>query len=576
MSNVNKDIVKQPLVEVYDNIPQIQNIIINESETTNPITQEKLKRVDGKYIIGMIEGEFFKPDGMSRNKRFYPRALWERVLKNPDIKSSFINSNMFGEIGHSQGIVDDFVLRRGEASHFIDELWIDEQGRGMGRAYILNTPVGQFLKTYMGAGCKLKVSTRGAGTFCEGIQHDGYPVIDESTYELYTVDFVIRPGFLETNPQLKESFENICINSNNKTTKQSVQENVTKKGENSMTMDAEAFVKHLQEELKTKNEKINSLEEELKAQREQLTDLNSQLKTSQQIAEDFKPYKELNQSAEEIKEAFEQSKVALEEKEQKITSLQETINKYEEKAGTFEELQEATNLSTKAVLALSKYQKLGAYNDLKELKESASKAVQYLQESKQLKQTAVKALKALKEYTELGTISELKELKETATKIVSHQEKKVKLKEALELSKKFKCSVESASKLIEKFGVQEAEKTLGNLLETQKPNKKVEGKSLLKEEATATINPKATEPAEKYLKKGLLQNLKAADFNKEALGSETSMKLTDVKPINTTVKKLSSEYGAPKVEKPKNVATDNKEITPEQADKAAKAVLNKQ
>lgn len=575
VSNNSKKTIKQSLVEVYDDITQVQNIIVNESETNNPITQEKLKRVDGKYIIGMIEGEFFKPDGLSRNRRFYPRALWERVLKNPEIKSSFINSNMFGEIGHSQGIVDDFVLRRGEASHFIDELWIDERGRGMGRAYILNTPVGQFLKTYLGAGCKLKVSTRGAGTFCEGIEHDGYPVIDESTYELYTVDFVIRPGFLETNPQLKESFENICINSNNKTITKQIEENVTKKGENSMTMDAEAFVKHLQEELKTKNEKINSLEEELKAQREQLSDLNNQLKNSQQIAEDFKPYKELNQSAEEIKEAFEQSKVALEEKEQKITSLQETINKYEEKAGTFEELEEATNLSTKAVLALSKYQKLGAYNDLKELKESATKAIKYLQESKELKETATKALKALKEYTELGTISELKELKETATKLVDFKDKKMKLKEAMELSKKFKCSVESASKLIEKFGLEDAEKTLKSIVESKEPAKKVEGKSLLKEaEATAT-NPKAAEPAEKFLKKGLLQNLKAVDFNKEALGSETSMKLTDVKPINTTVKKLSSEYGTPKVEKPQNLTPGNKDITPEQADKAAKAVLNK-
>ena len=32
--------------------------------------------IDGVNIIGMVEGQFFQPDGMSRNKRWYPRSLW--------------------------------------------------------------------------------------------------------------------------------------------------------------------------------------------------------------------------------------------------------------------------------------------------------------------------------------------------------------------------------------------------------------------------------------------------------------------------------------------------------------------
>jgi hypothetical protein len=181
---------------------------ISDIPFDGPIAGVYVGRVDGKYIIGMVEGQFFKPDGMSRNRRWYPKSLWEKALNSADVKNRFDSSTMFGEIGHSDGPVEDNTLRTGCASHFVDKLWIDEKGRGMGRAYILNTPTGQLLKTYLGAGCKLKVSTRGEGLYKEGETYEGCPVVDDDSYELQTADFVINPGFLETSATLKETYNN--------------------------------------------------------------------------------------------------------------------------------------------------------------------------------------------------------------------------------------------------------------------------------------------------------------------------------------------------------------------------------
>ena len=36
--------------------------------------------VDGKIRLGKVVGPSFFGDGVSRNQRFYPRALWERQL----------------------------------------------------------------------------------------------------------------------------------------------------------------------------------------------------------------------------------------------------------------------------------------------------------------------------------------------------------------------------------------------------------------------------------------------------------------------------------------------------------------
>lgn len=163
---------------------------------------EASTEVDGKYVLGRVAGQFFVPNGKSRNDRFYPRELWERCLADPGVKERMENRRMFGTAGHCKQL-DDEALREGDISHIVTKLEI-RGDVGYGEALILDTPVGRTLNTLLRAGCKLFVSSRANGSY-RGKTEDGIPIVDPQTYELFTFDFVIEPGFLQANPSLVEN-----------------------------------------------------------------------------------------------------------------------------------------------------------------------------------------------------------------------------------------------------------------------------------------------------------------------------------------------------------------------------------
>lgn len=582
---------KMKLVETFEGVSNI-NLVedININEDANP------SRVDGKYIIGMIEGQFFQPDGMSRNKRWYPKSLWEKALNCADVKNRFLTSTMFGEIGHSDGPVEDMTLRNGCASHFVDKMWIDEAGRGMGRAYILNTPTGQLLKTYLGAGCKLKVSTRGEGLYKDGETHDGCPVVDDDTYELQTADFVINPGFLETSATLKEQYEKIkeekFTNKEQNIIKETIA-HVTKEGEKRMTLDMNAYVQELKEELKSAKAEIKTLSEELKAKDKEL--LQKQFVESAEIKkinEEFAPFKKMNVSAKTLTETLKRSRKILKETQAKAAKVNEELASYKAKCGSLKEIDEATKLSGKALSMIAEYKKLGSIAELKTLKESSEKALvklaeadklaanskkclAMLKEAKHLEQTAKKAVRTIREYRKLvGSLEDAKKLVES-----KEPTKKVAVKEALEVSKKFGCTVESAAKLIKKHGSEKATKLLEAAVVKRQPVKfgkgLKEGKALVEEVAQLDKNPKI-EPektAKDFLANGMIKNY----FNDQALGKPINAK--DLNDIDGTkaqktnaAKDLLKKYnGAFEVEKAD--VTVEKENTPAEAEAAAKKIL---
>jgi hypothetical protein len=166
--------------------------------------------VDGKYIIGRVVGQFFVPGGTSRNGRFYPESLWEKVLKSSEVQERLSERKMFGTIGHDEEPVSESQLRNGEVSHIISKLWIDvdDSGKklGMGEALILGTQSGINLNIYLRSGVGLNTSSRASGRFLEGKENNGVPVVDEDSYIFETFDFVQDPGFLAAKPELVENF----------------------------------------------------------------------------------------------------------------------------------------------------------------------------------------------------------------------------------------------------------------------------------------------------------------------------------------------------------------------------------
>lgn len=555
--------------------------------------------IDGENIIGMVEGQFFQPDGMSRNHRWYSRKLWENALNSADVKNRLLNRTMYGEIGHSDGPVTDMTLRDGNVSHIIVDLWIDEKGRGMGKALILDTPKGRLLKTYLGAKSKLKVSTRGEGVYLDGETKDGHPIIDPDTYELQTVDFVLNPGFLETSAKLTTQKEDFTPE-----TKQ-VEITQTKEGENGM--DAEKYIQKLEAKVEALEAKNESLSEELKSKEKEL--LESKFVESAEIKkinEAYAPFKKMGVSAKTLNETLKRTQDSLQKANTQNVKLTEELNAYKEKCGSIEQVDEALEMSEKALATIAEYRELGTVSELKELMakseamipqleelsilaeyrdlgsvedlktlaekceqslpklkefpalealveeykslgspedikdlsakcesllpkleqleeakklaKNVEKIMPKLEEMKQLEAVALKAKKVIKEYMEtVGSIKQAKALVESRKETI----KKVNVKEALETSKKFGCTVESAAKMIKKFGVEETHKLLEEEIakrepkETEKLAESVELVEEAKELDAVNAKPESKD-AKDFVKSGMIVN----GFNQEALGKK--------------------------------------------------------
>ncbi len=160
-------------------------------------------------VLAKVKGASFFLDGYSRNGRFYPEELWENALKNSETKELIDRGLMFGCIGHPKDYSLDELLESGRVSHKVTSISIDKKsGQGNAEYEILDTPSGRILNAILRSGSNMYVSTRAFGGFSnETKEKDGkkYKVLDSKNFSIESIDFVIQPGFLETNPKLVES-----------------------------------------------------------------------------------------------------------------------------------------------------------------------------------------------------------------------------------------------------------------------------------------------------------------------------------------------------------------------------------
>ena len=303
----------------------------------------------GQGVLGKVKGQFFVPDGTSRNKRFYSRSLWEKQLKSSELQKRIKDRRMFGTISHEQPI-DDKALLEGKISHIVTNLWIDEQGRGMGEALILDTDAGRILNTVLRAGGKLFVSSRATGRF-QG-ERNGVPMVDEGTYSLSTFDYVLDPGFLEANPSIAESIDKIFI-----------QENTEEQGEDNMVneklirenQDLTRDVKSLSEAKQAVDQRVATLEAELK-------EANDKAAAAAVAEAELAKYKDLG-SVEEVSKAIETFAAKAEALEKSNLALTESNAKYVE-LGTPAELETVLEKAIEAQEELKEFHALGTVEEL--------------------------------------------------------------------------------------------------------------------------------------------------------------------------------------------------------------------
>jgi hypothetical protein len=131
-----------------------------------------------------INGVFMQAETQNRNGRIYPSRILEREVKRYD--NEFIQtSRAIGELNHPQHP----NVNPERASHLITEL--NAEGNNyVGKAQILDTPMGNIVKGLLDGGVNIGVSSRGVGSLKK---KKGVNEV-QSDYRLLTVDIVSDPS----------------------------------------------------------------------------------------------------------------------------------------------------------------------------------------------------------------------------------------------------------------------------------------------------------------------------------------------------------------------------------------------
>lgn len=131
-----------------------------------------------------IEGVFMQSEAKNRNGRIYPKAIMEGAV-DKYVTEQVSQNRAVGELNHPEGP----TVNLDKVSHKITELsW--KGNDVVGKAQILDTPMGNIVKGLLEGGVQLGVSTRGMGSLEE---KNGIMFVKDD-FVLNTVDIVQDPS----------------------------------------------------------------------------------------------------------------------------------------------------------------------------------------------------------------------------------------------------------------------------------------------------------------------------------------------------------------------------------------------
>ena len=131
-----------------------------------------------------IEGIFMQAETKNRNGRIYPKEVMNKAV-GKYINDQVSKGRAVGELNHPEGP----TVNLDKVSHKIESL--DWKGNDVvGKATILETPMGQIVKGLLDGGVNLGVSTRGMGSLKNG--NDA--MIVQEDFMLNAVDIVQDPS----------------------------------------------------------------------------------------------------------------------------------------------------------------------------------------------------------------------------------------------------------------------------------------------------------------------------------------------------------------------------------------------
>jgi Prohead core protein serine protease len=155
-------------------------LITELTESVQYITEEK----DGKKAL-FIEGPFLVAEKKNRNGRLYKEETMRKEVGR--YAEEYINKNRaFGELGHP----DTPSINLDRVSHLIVSLR-QEGTDWIGKAKILDTPMGTIARNLIEGGAQLGVSSRGMGSL-KNI--NGINVVQDDFYLATAADIVADPS----------------------------------------------------------------------------------------------------------------------------------------------------------------------------------------------------------------------------------------------------------------------------------------------------------------------------------------------------------------------------------------------
>lgn len=151
-------------------------------ETTNLIVEEKL----GKKKEYFIEGIFLQSELKNRNGRIYPQQTMDKEVQRY-MEQYVAKNRAYGELGHP----DTPSINLDRVSHLIVDLR-KEGTNYIGKAKILETPMGMIARGLLDGGANLGVSSRALGSLKEN--SDGVQIVQDDFMLSTAADIVADPS----------------------------------------------------------------------------------------------------------------------------------------------------------------------------------------------------------------------------------------------------------------------------------------------------------------------------------------------------------------------------------------------
>ena len=156
-------------------------LIREEIESVEFLVEQK----NGKKSM-YIEGVFLQGNIKNRNGRMYPMETLRREVGRYN-ENHIQSGRALGELGHPEGP----TVNLDRVSHKIISL--KESGSNfIGKAKILNTPMGKIASSLIAEGVKLGVSSRGVGSLQQ--TKEGFAVVGEDFMLATAADIVADPS----------------------------------------------------------------------------------------------------------------------------------------------------------------------------------------------------------------------------------------------------------------------------------------------------------------------------------------------------------------------------------------------